>query len=38
MFSRILTKKSTETYSERISRLRQTLDEAALAVLRYEIN
>ena len=28
MFSRILTKKSTETYSERISRLRQTLDEA----------
>lgn len=28
MFSRILTKKSTETYSERISRLRQALDEA----------
>ena len=33
MFSRILTKKSTETYSERISRLRQTLDEADAVVI-----
>ena len=33
MFSRILTKKSTETYSERISRLRQALAEADAVVI-----
>lgn len=33
MFSRILTRKSTETYSERISRLRQALDEADAVVI-----
>ena len=33
MFSRILTKKSTETYSARISRLRQALDEADAVVI-----
>ena len=33
MFSRILTKKSTEIYSEQISRLRQALDEADAVVI-----
>lgn len=33
MFSRILTKKSTEIYSEQISKLRQALDEADAVVI-----
>ncbi len=33
MFSRILTQKSTETYSEKIKRLKQALDEADAVVI-----